>query len=1074
MRLRTQFILTMLLFGAILVVVAASAIVTSQQIEKVARQERIAAHIAEGAGELTYLSNDYLIYGENQQLKRWHSRFDAFSTEVAALRAGRPEQQALVANIRANQNRMKEVFASAASAMENPSRKVDLAFLHLSWSRMAVQSQGLVSDATRLSSLLRQQMDQLTKERTTLMYVTVGLFGLFLLAGYMLTYRRILQSIGALRTGAAVIGSGNLDFMIEEGKDDEIGDLSRAFNRMTVDLKTVTASKTDLEREIVEREKAQIALRISEERWATTLASIGDAVIATDTNGGITFMNAVAETLTGWTLADAALKPVPKVFNIINEQTRSEVESPVIKVLREGTVVGLANHTILVRKDGTEVPIDDSGAPIRDSNGNTTGVVLVFRDITERRRAEAALAQARVEAELRMTELEAVLEVAPATIWIAHDPQCLRITGNRYADEIMKVPHGANTSATAPPGDATVTWRMFRNGMEMKPEELPGQVAAATGKPVAPEMVELVFFDGHVVTLVLGAVPLFDADGRVRGSVIAGADVTLLRKAEEELRESEATYRNLFENMTEEVHFWKLVRDEEGRIKTWRLVDANPPTLKTWGKTLDEIKGKPTDEIFGPGATDHYLPVVQKIVTEGVPHSFEDYFPNLDKYFRFTSVPFGDFFITTGADITSQKRIEETLRKSRDELDMRVKERTTELQQAFDRLKEETEERQQIEAQLRQAQKMEALGTMSGGIAHDFNNILAAIIGFAELLEGHVAKGGRDARHLHRIMEAGIRGRELVRQMLAFSRKTEQEKKPLAVSSIVKETVKLLRATTPSTISVTVNASTEALILADPTPIQQVLMNLCTNAVYAMQEKGGSLDIELSDFSASLSNGDPHGIAPGRYVKLSVRDTGTGMSADIVDKIFDPFFTTKKVGEGTGLGLSVVHGIVKQHDGYITVQSEPGRGSTFTVYFPQIMGGAEAEALRDDEIPTGSERILFVDDEEALVEMGEDILAELGYEVTSRMNGREALKLLKLDPSRFDLVITDQTMPEMAGVELAKEILAIRADMPIIVCTGFSYVVDADKARGAGIKAFAMKPLTKREIARTVRKALDE
>jgi len=180
------------------------------------------------------------------------------------------------------------------------------------------------------------------------------------------------------------------------------------------------------------------------------------------------------------------------------------------------------------------------------------------------------------------------------------------------------------------------------------------------------------------------------------------------------------------------------------------------------------------------------------------------------------------------------------------------------------------------------------------------------------------------------------------------------------------------------------------------------------------------------------------------------------------------------VGEGTGLGLSVVHGIVKQHDGYITVQSEPGRGSTFTVYFPQIMGGAEAEALRDDEIPTGSERILFVDDEEALVEMGEDILAELGYEVTSRMNGREALKLLKLDPSRFDLVITDQTMPEMAGVELAKEILAIRADMPIIVCTGFSYVVDADKARGAGIKAFAMKPLTKREIARTVRKALDE
>jgi CheY-like chemotaxis protein len=264
------------------------------------------------------------------------------------------------------------------------------------------------------------------------------------------------------------------------------------------------------------------------------------------------------------------------------------------------------------------------------------------------------------------------------------------------------------------------------------------------------------------------------------------------------------------------------------------------------------------------------------------------------------------------------------------------------------------------------------------------------------------------------------------------------------------------------------------LILADPTQIQQVLMNLCTNAAHAMQEKGGILDIELSDYSASLSNGDPHGIAPGHYVKLSVRDTGIGISADIMDKIFDPFFTTKKLGEGTGLGLSVVHGIVKQHEGYITVDSEPGRGSTFTMYFPRIAGELGAPAVHDDALPTGSERILFVDDEEALVEMGEDILAELGYDVTSRMNGREALELLKLDPSRFDLVITDQTMPEMTGIALAREVLTIRPDMPIIMCTGFSYEVNEDKARAAGIKAFAMKPLTKREIARTVRKVLDE
>ena len=385
------------------------------------------------------------------------------------------------------------------------------------------------------------------------------------------------------------------------------------------------------------------------------------------------------------------------------------------------------------------------------------------------------------------------------------------------------------------------------------------------------------------------------------------------------------------------------------------------------------------------------------------------------------------------------------------------------------------EELKGVEAQLRQAQKMEALGTMSGGIAHDFNNILAAIVGFTELVAGHAAKGSKDERHLERVMEAAIRGRELVRQMLTFSRKAEQEKKPLALSSIVSETIKLVRATTPTTISIRVDTLSESgLILADPTQMQQVLMNLCTNAAYAMREKGGSLDIGLNEFSISSPDGNPHGMKPGQYLRLTVRDTGTGMSPDIMDKIFDPFFSTKKFGEGTGLGLSVVHGIVKQHDGYIMVESKPGKGSTFTVYFPQIAGELEADAVPDDELPTGSERILFVDDEEALVEMGEDILAELGYEVTSRRNGREALALLRPDPSRFDLVLTDQTMPEMTGIELAKEILTIRADMPIIMCTGFSHTANEESAKAVGIKAFAMKPLTRREIAKTVRKVLDE
>jgi len=380
-----------------------------------------------------------------------------------------------------------------------------------------------------------------------------------------------------------------------------------------------------------------------------------------------------------------------------------------------------------------------------------------------------------------------------------------------------------------------------------------------------------------------------------------------------------------------------------------------------------------------------------------------------------------------------------------------------------------------IEQQLRQSHKMEALGTLAGGIAHDFNNILAAIIGFSELLEEDLPEGDSRRRHASRVLEAGKRGRALVKHMLTFSRQSEHEKKPLRLSSIIKESVKLLRASIPSTISIDVNVMSEsALIMADPVQVQQVLMNLCTNASYAMREKGGVLDIKLSDFSVGPSNGNTHGIEPGLYMKLMVKDTGTGIPAQIKDKIFDPFFTTKVVGEGTGLGLSVVMGIVKQSGGYITLESEPGKGSTFAVYFPKVAVEPVADIkVTETALPIGSERILFVDDEEALLDMGKQALTRLGYEVTCEMSSEAALALFKESPSRFDLVITDQTMPGTTGVELAKKIFAIRPDMPIILCTGYSHLVDTESAKAAGIRGFAMKPLTKREIAKTIRNVLD-
>jgi PAS domain S-box-containing protein len=385
-------------------------------------------------------------------------------------------------------------------------------------------------------------------------------------------------------------------------------------------------------------------------------------------------------------------------------------------------------------------------------------------------------------------------------------------------------------------------------------------------------------------------------------------------------------------------------------------------------------------------------------------------------------------------------------------------------------------QRRRLEEQLRHAQKMEALGTLTGGIAHDFNNILAAIIGFTELLRDRLDVKSHDRRYLNRVLEAGLRGRDLIRRMLAFSRKMEQEKKPILLGGVVTEAIGFCKSTSPSTVRFKVRIEPDVgRVLADPAQMEQVVLNLCTNAVQAMRDKGGVLDVEVSDRTLDGPGSGPDGMKPGRYARLVVSDTGSGMSAGVMERIFDPFFTTKKVGEGTGLGLSVVHGIVQAHDGHIFVQSEEGKGSRFTVYLPMVGESVDmaGETVTEQEILSGTERVLFVDDEELLVEAAKEILKGLGYAVTAVTSSGEALKLFKTDPGRFDLIMTDVTMPDMTGVELARRMLAIRADVPVIMCTGYSHLIDADAAKAAGIRAFAMKPLTRREIARTIRGVLD-
>ena len=387
------------------------------------------------------------------------------------------------------------------------------------------------------------------------------------------------------------------------------------------------------------------------------------------------------------------------------------------------------------------------------------------------------------------------------------------------------------------------------------------------------------------------------------------------------------------------------------------------------------------------------------------------------------------------------------------------------------------EEKTKLVKQLEQSQKMEAIGTLAGGIAHDFNNILQAVLGYTELARQKHQAGKRITHELDMVSKAGTRATDLVKQILSFSRQTEPERKPSDISLIVQEALKLLRPSLPTTIEIRQEiADTPDTVLADPTQIHQVLMNLCTNAAHAMMDKGGVLDIILDSVVIGEKSAAQHvELNPGRYQRLTVSDTGLGMDKETLIRIFDPFFTTKEKGKGTGMGMSVVHGIVKSHGGTITVYSELGIGSTFHVYLPILEPGADIQqsAAEPGTLPAGMERILFVDDEEPLVELAREMLESLGYKVTSRTSSIEAMELFKHDPHRFDLIITDLTMPHLTGIELSNEIIKIRPDIPIILCTGFSATITPEKAKAAGIREFVMKPLLIEQIAKTIRVALD-
>ncbi|MCX8043001.1 MAG: response regulator [Desulfobacterota bacterium] len=387
-----------------------------------------------------------------------------------------------------------------------------------------------------------------------------------------------------------------------------------------------------------------------------------------------------------------------------------------------------------------------------------------------------------------------------------------------------------------------------------------------------------------------------------------------------------------------------------------------------------------------------------------------------------------------------------------------------------------TRERE-LERQLRHAQKLEAIGTLAGGIAHDFNNILAAIIGYTELASVDAVPDSKQAGYLQHVLAASERARRLVQQILTFSRRSEQTVQPLQLTPLVKETVKLLQAAIPVSVEInTVFSAQHDWVLGDPTQLHQMLMNLCINAADAIGSKHGTVTIELAE--QRLPDAEQRtvlGLNPDAdYIELSVSDTGCGIPEELLDRIFDPFFTTKAEGKGTGLGLSVVHGIVKSHNGAITVKSTPGHGSCFTIYLPQSHELEKQQHTAPEQIQRGSGSILLVDDEQSIVDIGMQILTRLGYKVTGICDAREALALFHSTPDAFDVVITDYTMPRLTGDELIREIHSVRADIPIVLCTGYSDKMTREDALALGAQEFALKPLTQAMYAEVVHNVLNQ
>ena len=682
----------------------------------------------------------------------------------------------------------------------------------------------------------------------------------------------------------------------------------------------------------------------------------------------------------------------------------------------------LAQEIPMLCKDGTIFYADVHSSPIELAG---KGFLLgTFRDVTKRKRIEAALRESE--------EKYRALIMQSADCLLLHDLESNIVDVNPSAcktygysrEELLGMKVSELDPDYAEREDEGSFWERFRLN---EPYRFEARQHRKDGTIFPVEV---------TVTKIL-----------IRGKThVMGLcrDITERKEAEEALRQSEEIHRSLMNNISMGV----------AMISSSMEISTLNRQMKAWFPWIDvserplcyrSFNDPPKDEICS------YCPTC-KTLSDGQVHESVTDTPAGEKtlHFRIVSSPILD----KNGNVTSAIEMVEDVTEK-----MRAK-----------------EEREVLQAQLQQTQKMQAIGTLAGGVAHDFNNILTPVIIQTELALLNATDDGPVRNSLQEVLEAGYRAKSLVKQILTFSRQSKTERTPLVVAPIVKEALKLLRSTLPTTIRLEKHIEEETgNVVADPTQIHQVLMNLCTNAAHAMRKTGGVLKVSLSEIVVDGDEAQQHqSIGPGRYVRLTVADTGHGIDPSLRERIFEPFFTTKDRAEGTGMGLSVVHGIVKSYDGSISVESGVDQGSTFTILLPSVESTEQSVSIQDEDLPPGNELVLVVDDEIAMVKALEAMLTQLGYTVISRTSSMEALEEFKAAPEDYSLVITDQTMPNMTGVELARALLQVREDLPIILCTGFSDLVDEEKAKQEGIKKFILKPIIMKDMARTMRTLLDE